>query len=188
MPSHIIPVKSEYIEAGVQAGDTLEITMIDGEEINVEVVDVRMDAIEGPDGDILIADIRSIVKRSWSLPGHPCGANAPVGCSIPEAILLLSEEFKNQAEKFHPACVTHDFCYRHGQITYGMTRGQCDADFLADMKKSCGGFGGLGLLDIEEYSMCHVAADQIHNVVRLKGEPHFRTKTSTRCEYRPDLP
>jgi hypothetical protein len=188
MPSHNIPVRPDYIEAGVQSGDTLEITMLDGEEMTIEVVDVRTDAIEGPDGDIAITDIRSIVKRSWSLPGHPCGANEPVGCSIPEVILLLSDEFNNQAEKFHPACVTHDFCYRHGQITYGVTRKQCDADFLVDMKKSCRGFAGLGVLDLEEYSMCHIAADQIHNVVRLKGEPDFRTTTSSRCEYRPEIP
>ncbi len=187
-PSHNIPVRPDYIEAGVQPGDTLDITMLDGEERTIEVLDVRTDAIEAADGDIAIADIRSIVKRSWTLPGHPCGANEPVGCSIPEVILLLSEEFNSQAEKFHPACVTHDFCYRHGQITYGVTREQCDANFRVDMKKSCGGFAGLDVLDLEEYSICHIAADQIHNVVRLKGEPHFRTTTSSRCEYRPDIP
>ena len=188
MPSHNIPVRPDYIEAGVQPGDTLEITMFDGEERTIEVLGVRTDAFETADGDIAIADIRSIVKRSWTLPGHPCGANEPVGCSIPEIILLLSDDFNSQSEKFHPACVTHDFCYRHGHVTYAVTREQCDANLRADMKKSCGGFGGLGILDLEEYSFCHLAADQIYNVVRLKGEPHFRTNTSTRCEYQPEIP
>ena len=188
MPSHNIPVRTEYIDAGVQVGDTLDITMKDGEKKTIVVTGVRMDAIEGPDGDISISKIQSIAKRSWTPPDHPCGANEPVGCSIPEVVLLLSEQYKEQAEKFHPACVTHDFCYRHGQATYGVTREQCDADFLADMKKSCGGFGGLDILDLQQYSICHIAADQTHGVVRLKGKPNFRTVTSTYCEYRPDLP
>ena len=187
-PSHNIPVRPEYIEAGVQIGDTLEVTMLDGEERTIEVLGVRTDAIEAADGDIAIADIRSIAKRSWELPGHPCGANEPVGCSIPEVVLLLSDEYNEQADKFHPACVIHDFCYRHGYVTYGVTREQCDADFLADMKKSCGGFRGLDILDLKQYSICQIAADQTHGVVRLKGKPHFRTNTSSYCEYRPDTP
>ncbi len=185
-PSHNIPVKTEYIDAGIQAGDTIEITLKDGEEMTMEVVSVRMDAIEGPDGDISISDIQSIVKRSWELPGHPCEGDEPVGCSVPEVVLLLSAEYKEQAAKFHPACVTHDFCYRHGNATYGATRKECDTAFLADMKKSCSGIGGLDILDLEQYSICRFAADQTHGVVRLKGEPHFRTSTSSYCEYKPE--
>ena len=184
-PTHEIPVRTEYIEAGVQVGDTLEITMTDGEERTIEVTGLRMDAIETPDGDISISKIQKIEKRSWTEPAHPCGASEPVGCSIPE-VLLLSERYKEQAEKFHPACVTHDFCYRHGAITYGVTREECDTEFLAQMKKTCGGYRGLGLLDLEQYSMCHTAAQQTYNVVRLKGEPHFRTSTGSYCEYKLD--
>jgi hypothetical protein len=54
------------------------------------------------------------------------------------------------------------------------------------MKKSCSGIGGIGLLDLEEYSICRFAADQTHGVVRMKGEPHFRTNTSSYCEYKPE--
>ncbi len=183
-PSHEIPVRSEYIEAGVEVGDTLEITMTDGEEKTIEVTGLRMDAIETPEGDMSISKIQKIVKRSWTEPAHPCGANEPVGCSIPE-VLLLSEQYKEQADKFHPACVTHDFCYRHGVTTYDVTREECDTEFLATMKKSCGGYRGLGLLDLEGYSICHTAAQQTYNVVRLKGEPHFLTTTSSHCEYKP---
>ena len=182
-PAHDIPVTTEYIEAGVQVGDTLEITTNDGKETTIVVIDVGEDYIDGPDGGIAISDIQKIVKRSFHEPGHPCGANEPVGCSIP-AVLLLSDEYEQQAEKFHPACVTHDFCYRHGYATYGLTREECDADFLADMKASCKGTAGIGFLDPEQYSVCRLAADQTHNAVRLKGEPYFRTSTSTVCEYR----
>ena len=182
-PKHDIPVRSEYIDAGVEVGDTLDITTKDGEEKTIVVVNVGMDYIEGEEGKIEISTIQKIVKRSFTEPGHPCGANEPVGCSIPEVVLLLSEKYEEQAAKFHPACVTHDFCYRHGYATYGVDRDQCDATFLAEMKTSCGGMKGIGFLDLEQFSICRIAADQTHAVVRLKGEQHFRTTTSSVCEY-----
>lgn len=182
-PKHDIPVRTEYIDAGVEVGDTLDITTKDGEEKTIIVVEIGMDYIEGEEGRIAISTIEKIVKRSFTEPGHPCGANEPVGCSIPEVVLLLSDQYKEQATKFHPACVTHDFCYRHGYATYGVEREQCDTAFLADMKASCGGMKGIGLLDLEQYSLCRIAADQTHGIVRLKGEQHFRTTTSSVCEY-----
>jgi hypothetical protein len=183
-PSHDIPVREEYISAGIQAGDTIDVTMIDGEEMTFEVVQVSPNVIVGPDGDIPISNIRSIVKRSWSQPGHPCGANEPVGCSIPDVVLVLSDEYSEQAEKFHPACVMHDFCYRHGHATYGDTRERCDELFLDDMMQACGRAGVLNLLNAKEYSICIIAARQTYEAVRRKGEPHFRTATSTNCEFR----
>ena len=172
-PSHSIPVHEDYIEAGIQAGDTIEITMVDGELKAFEVVDVQRSAITGPDGVIPISDIKSIVKRSWAHPGHPCGANEPVGCSIPEVVLLLSEEYSEQAGKFHPACVTHDFCYRHGHATYGDTREQCDREFLEDMKEACGDTSLLKLLDAKGFGICRVAADQTYAAVRPQRRTTF---------------
>ncbi len=185
-PSHNIPVRDEYIQAGIKAGDTVEITMVDGEQKSFEVVNVRTNVIVGPDGDIPLSDIKSIVKRSWTQPEHPCGANEPVGCSIPEVVLLLSDEYSEQAAKFHPACVKHDFCYRHGYATYGDTREVCDQQFLDDMRQACGSAGVLNILNAKDYSICSVAARQTYEAVRLKGEPHFRTTTSTTCEFRVD--
>lgn len=186
-PSHDIPVRQEYIEAGIQVGDTVEVTLTDGEEITFEVVEIRLNAIEAPDRVIPIQDIQNIVKRSWQPPGHPCGENEPVGCSIPEVALLI-DDYSEQAKKFHPACVTHDFCYRHGYATYGDNREKCDEIFFAEMKKACGGLGLLNYLDAKEYSICSVAAQQTYSAVRLKGEPHFRTTTSTHCEFRLETP
>lgn len=182
-PKHEIPVRPDYIEAGIQAGDMIDVTTVDGEEKSFEVVDVRANAIVGPDGAIPISDIESIVKRSWTTPGHPCGNNEPVGCSIPDVVLLI-DEYSEQASKFHPACVVHDFCYRHGHATYGDTRERCDDEFLANMKQACGGTNPLNLLDAKAYSICNIAARQTYEAVRLKGEPHFRTTRSTVCEFR----
>ena len=182
-PSHDIPVRQEYVEAGIAIGDTVEITKTDGETVTVEVTDIGLNTIETADETYEFADIERIVKRSWQAPDHPCGNNEPVGCSIPEVVLMI-EEYSQQASKFHPACVTHDFCYRHGFATYGDNREACDEIFLADMKKTCGSLGPLSFMDAKNFSMCRVAAEQTYNAVRLKGEKHFRTTTSTYCEFR----
>ncbi|WP_354671185.1 FG-GAP-like repeat-containing protein [Thiohalobacter sp. IOR34] len=40
-------------------------------------------------------------------------------------------------EFFHDACVTHDYCYRHGAYTYDKTREECDDQMLDDMFTLC---------------------------------------------------
>jgi hypothetical protein len=116
--------------------------------------------------------------------GPPCGGSKPLGCSIPAAVLVVSEDYEAQADKFHNACVTHDLCYRHGEATYGMTRKECDAEFLDNMKAACSGFKGLGVLDPEEFAKCQFAAKQTYEAVRTHGEKHFHSTTSTYCAYR----
>lgn len=185
-PSHDIRVKPEYIEAGVQAGDLVEITTKDGEQREFVVEEVAANAIKGPSETIPFSEIESIVKRSWKQPAHPCGGELPLGCSIPEVVLLLSNDYKRQADKFHPACVIHDFCYRHGFATYGATREECDTVIYEEMKKACQGFGGLGALDVKEFSMCQLAANRTYEAIRRYGEQHFQTSSSTYCEYRDD--
>ncbi len=185
-PSHDIRAKPEYIQAGVQTGDQVEITTKDGKYREFIVEDVSANSIKGASETILFSDIQSIVKRSWKEPTHPCGGALPLGCSIPEVVLVLSKEYAQQAEKFHPACVTHDFCYRHGVATYGATREECDTAIYDDMKKACKGMGGLGVLDVKDFSICQLAANQTYEAIRRKGEKHFQTTASTYCEYRDD--
>ncbi len=183
IPAHPIPVRQDYVEAGVQPGDTIEVTLKNGEQQSFEVVDVRFNVIEGPDGVVEFADIESIVKRSRELPGHPCGGKEPLGCSIPDVVHILDDKFAAKTGKFHPACVEHDFCYRHGYTTYGETRKSCDEKFRNAMNDACGSFAGLNLFDLENHSHCKLAAEQMYNAVRLKGEPHFRVANSSFCEY-----
>ncbi len=113
-----------------------------------------------------------------------CGGSQPLGCSIPAAVLIVSEDYERQADKFHEACKTHDLCYRHGEATYGLTRKQCDVEFYDNMKAACSGFKGLGMLDPEEFAKCQLAAKQTYEAVRTHGEKHFRSASSTVCEYR----
>jgi len=114
----------------------------------------------------------------------PCSGSQPLGCSIPTAVLVVSHDYEEQADKFHGACVTHDLCYRHGEATYGMTRKACDTEFLHNMKDACSGFKGLGVLDPEEFAKCQFAAKQTYEAVRTHGEKHFQSATSTYCAYR----
>jgi len=183
-PSHDIRVKPEYIQAGVQTGDRVEITTKDGKYREFVVEDVGANAVKGPAETIPFSEIQSIVKRSWQEPAHPCGGELPLGCSIPEVFLILSEEYAQQAEKFHPACVTHDFCYRHGVATYGVSREECDTAIYDDMKNACKGYGGLGVFDVKEFGICQFAANQTYEAIRRHGDKHFQTGTSTYCEYR----
>lgn len=181
-PKHEIPPRQDFILAGVQVGDTVEITTANGKQYKFKVTKISGFGIHGGERFIALGDITKLVKRSWIEPGHPCGAGEPVGCSIPEVVRLI-EEYTDQAEKFHPACVTHDFCYRHGHATYGTSRAECDAVFLEQMKESCKGFAGLGVLDVKDHSICLVSATQTYEAVRKYGKQHFRTDSSTYCDY-----
>ena len=113
-----------------------------------------------------------------------CGGSQPLGCSIPAAVLIVSEDYDRQADKFHQACVTHDLCYRHGAATYGMTRPDCDTEFYENMKAACSGYKGLGVLDPAEFAKCQLAASETYEAVRQYGEKHFQSATSTYCLYR----
>ena len=186
VPSHDIRAKPEFIRVVVQAGDLVEITTKDGEYREFVVKDVGTNHIEGPSETIRFSDIQRIVKRSWQEPAHPCGGDIPVGCSIPEVVLILSEPYGQQAKKFHSSCVTHDFCYRHGSATYGATHAECDLIFYDDMKKACGSMGLANVLNVEDFSKCQLAASSTYEAVRRYGEKYFRTTTSTYCEYRED--
>lgn len=114
---------------------------------------------------------------------HPCGEVVELGCSIPTAVLII-EDYREQANKFHDACVTHDLCYRHGAATYDLDRKDCDDGFYEDMKTACSGLGGLGILNPEDYAKCQLAALETYEAVRKHGEERFRSTASTVCEYR----
>jgi hypothetical protein len=114
----------------------------------------------------------------------PCGGLEPLGCSIPNTVRVLSDDLLQQADKFHPACVTHDLCYRYGAATYGLDREECDTEFYTAMKAACSGTGNLGMLDPEGFAKCQLAALETYEAVRKHGEKHFQTTTSTVCEYR----
>ena len=124
------------------------------------------------------------IRRSFGLRFRECLK------VFPAVITEVSKYHAEYGETFRPACVRHDYCYRHGHATYGYTQGDCDERFYADMKSGCGapfGAAGIGsLADIEaltEASKCRFAADQFYEAVRRHGHKAFRTSTSTVCEF-----
>ncbi len=183
-PRHEILPKPAHIRAGVAAGDTVEVETRDGRSIKMVVTEVRAGELVSDSEVVPFTDIVTIAKRSWQPPEHPCGGGKPVGCSIPEVVLLLSEDYNRQADKFQPACRTHDFCYRHGFATYGEARNACDEQFYEDMQDACESMGLLSIIDAKEFGICRAAALQTFEAVRRYGEPHYQTATSTYCEYR----
>lgn len=182
-PSHDIKPKPEHIKAGVQVGDKIEIVTKDGEEIDMVVTDVSASALESENRRVLFLEIEKLTKRSWSEPGHPCGAGEPVGCSVPQVLLVLSSDLENQIDKFRKPCVTHDFCYRHGSATYGLKRSDCDTTFYDDMRAACNGGGVLDMFDPKDLALCELSANRTYEAVRTYGDDAFRTTTSTYCEY-----
>lgn len=183
-PLHDIRPREDYITAGVQVGDKVEIVTRDGNSYKFEVTEISSTVIAGKNHRVAFTNIEKIGKRSWAEPPHPCGGTKPVGCSVPEVVLILSQEYAEQATKFHKPCVTHDFCYRHGFATYGTQREECDDVFYEDMKQECGGTGGLDKLDVSNYGLCQLAARQTFNAVRRYGKEAYQTTTSTYCDYR----
>jgi hypothetical protein len=190
-PEKEIQAKPAHIEAAVEPGQQVVIETMSGETKEFEVSTVGNGMLEGINGEqVDYSDIDRISIRTWKEPTHPCGAGRPVGCSIPKVVTAISGYYEGYKERFHPACVQHDFCYRHGAATYGRIRQDCDDQFLRDMNQVCGDSGGiLGLLDADSYrerAECRFAADQLYLAVQEYGEDAFLTTTSSYCEYVPD--
>ena len=179
----------KYIESGVQEGKEVKITTDDGNE-HVFVAETAEDGrVKGKIKDqpiqIPYDDIVAIQINSEEAPDWPCGGAVPLGCSIPEVLTMWVSVVEEYQREFHDACVFHDFCYRHGYITYGMNREQCDADFLENMKRIC----DVKLVSWEfvtdplNEGKCLVAAANLYQGVRRYGEEYFRIDNSTYCEY-----
>lgn len=182
-PSHQIPVHPRFVQAGIDPGDEIEVTTNDGKQLRFVVTEVSDDSLAGEEIVVPLTDIESLSVRKWNAPENPCGGGRPVGCSIPDVIAAIGEQL---TDKFTAACVRHDYCYRHGYVTYGLDRETCDQRFLEDMKKECGLPGLLGILSILdpiEQAECRALAASMHAAVRRYGEQAFLTAASTDCPY-----
>lgn len=189
--THTVKPLPNFVKVGLAVGDTVTITTNDGNTHEFQISDVRDDALVGAQAEYRLLDITSIKKHSWSRPESPCGGEKPLGCSVPLFIALASESHSHYEDKFYDACAQHDYCYRHGQTTYGADRPSCDAEFLVDMQNLCPNpaVGSLGkVLEVFDDSLdsratCLSVADDYHAAVRRYGEKRFETTNSTYCEY-----
>ncbi|MDH3588516.1 MAG: phospholipase [Gammaproteobacteria bacterium] len=182
-PRKEMPAHPMYIKAGIESGDTVEITTTDGQFYEFVVTDVEEGALAGDNVRIAFIDIEKLAKRSWQEPQHPCGAGIPVGCSMPAVLNAIDNQV---TQRFHAECVRHDYCYRHGYATYGIDRETCDEQFYDDMKTRCAPPGVLGILNpggLMERAQCLTLAESMYRAVRRYGEPAFLTSASTNCPY-----
>lgn len=190
-PTHTVRPLPEFVHLALAPGDSVVVTLHDGNMLDLTLSAVSDDAIEGDGQRIALADIRDIQKRAWKAPPLPCGGEKPVGCSVPWLLELASDSFSHYKSEFHDACVQHDFCYRHGTRSYGHTRDDCDREFLDNMLAACppparSVLGKtLDMLDDGPTSRreCISTAQTFHSAIRRFGEKHFLAEQSTYCEY-----
>ena len=190
-PMQNIKPLPDFVSAGLEPGDRVTVTTLDGEQHEFVITEIRGDVLVGDNVQFVLQDVSSIQKHDWKRPKSPCGGDEPLGCSLPLLVSLASELHNNYRDEFYDACAQHDYCYRHGFVSYGLDRKTCDDEFLTDMQNSCPNArtGKIGkFLDtvdtsVESRSSCLSAANDFYSAVRRYGADNFETSTSTYCEY-----
>jgi hypothetical protein len=88
---------------------------------------------------------------------------------------------------FARACQTHDWCYRHGWKTYGISRARCDENFYRRLRDECSDSALDTVLTVFTagawYLACQSAAFTYYQGVRNLGESSFKREDGECCEY-----
>jgi hypothetical protein len=89
-----------------------------------------------------------------------CYGPASVGCSVPWFAYYISPTLNYYGNsKFESACVMHDYCYHHGNMTYGKSRATCDSEFKAAMESACSSWSWLDIVTLGgSKADCHANA------------------------------
>jgi hypothetical protein len=176
---------SDFVNVEVNPGDQIRVETRDGERSKLVVVAVRHDRIVGENQTVLLKDIVQLEKRSKTAPANPCSPQVPLGCSTPQWATMLHDSQAHYTKYFYPSCEQHDFCYRHGQSTYGMSKNACDSQFLLDMQTQChpDNITEILLQAGASYTTCGAVALEFYMAVQKYGANRFNTNTSTYCEY-----
>jgi len=128
-------------------------------------------------------------------PLNRCGAGESVGCSVPWYVNVVDPTTLLFAQKvFNSACIFHDYCYRHGQATYGRAKSDCDVKFLDKMRAICsapnlGNIAGAFLSGLGSVAACLAYAQTFYEGVAHapQAAASFRTQAtdpkSTFCRY-----
>jgi hypothetical protein len=81
-----------------------------------------------------------IAANSQQVTTTNSALNKELSCSIPKVfdrMLTFGSNYRSIVNQFRAACVQHDFCYRHGATTYGLTQAQCDDDLYDQITLLC---------------------------------------------------
>ena len=187
----------DFVALAIEPGDQIELVTRTGERLQFTVNHVDEQSIGSPDQLILLEDIEELSVRSKDKPKYPCGGERALGCSVPgkvkgadlvisqaasavggalqSVVSVLGGDWHSRFENhFYDACIQHDFCYRHGYRTYGHEKEHCDAEFYANMLKSCNS------ADLA----CKAAAKEFSWAVREHAkEGAYQVESSTHCQY-----
>ncbi len=131
------------------------------------------------------------VSQQCSIDGNQCGGEEALGCSTQHAMRPLAaisnelgQTLTRYSEKFEPACIRHDFCYRHGWRTYGYDQVHCDNEFESNMYGICKEITGTDILQFAaEVGECFAAARVFAETVRTVGEHVFQKSEGSCCFY-----
>ena len=176
---------SDFVSAEIKPGDEIRIETLDGKRSKMVVVAIKQDRIVGESRTILLQDIAELEKRSKVSPANPCSPQVPLGCSVPQWATVLHDSQAHYKEYFYPSCEQHDYCYRHGARTYGMSKNACDSEFLLDMQTQChpDNIAEVLLQAGGNYTTCGAVALEFYLAVQKYGAPRFKSNNSTYCEY-----
>lgn len=176
---------TDFVLAEIVPGDELRIETRDGEESKITVVAVAKDRIVGAHQTVLLQDIVQLEKRSEQPPANPCSPQVPLGCSVPDWAAVIHDSQAHYATYFYPSCEQHDYCYRHGARTYGMSKDACDSQFLLDMQEQChpDNLKDWLLQSGGNLTLCGAVALEFYLAVQKYGSTRYNANSSTYCEY-----
>jgi hypothetical protein len=111
------------------------------------------------------------------------GKGEGLNCSIPEflsPVFRLDDGDADVSLQFRQACVSHDFCYRHGHATYGYSQAECDHMLQEASARICNYIASKRDMRLN----CERRSKKVLLGVRLGGSKAFMdTNGSTYFEY-----
>ena len=108
--------------------------------------------------------VRAVSERQYVLGGRGEG----LSCSIP-SMLGPMFSFQPVSMQFRQACISHDYCYRHGAATYDYTQLDCDRQLQEDAFRLC-----KFVYSKNSQQLCQTQARKVLAGVRLGGAGSFR--------------
>jgi hypothetical protein len=189
--SHNVRPLPDFVQTAIEPGDSVVVTTKSGETVEMVVTEVTRDAIHSADREVPLSRIDELQKIARKKPPSPCGGSEPLGCSVPLLVSMASDEHAHYRETFYSACEQHDYCYRHGNRTYGLEREYCDDEFLRNMQNTCPATrqSTLGSIfeamndSVDSRNTCMMIARDFHLAASDFGEKHYQSQSSTYCEY-----
>lgn len=114
-----------------------------------------------------------------------CDFTEAVDCSDPWLLRIPFPHQNYYREKFAPACVRHDLCYRYGYATYGFSRTQCDDTMYQHMQKVCSETSTVANVVTAggAEAACEAAALSFYRGVQNFSDPYYKRETSRFCPY-----